>query len=132
MKYSLKIEEAKEIAEWYQKNKRQLPWRDTNNPYDVWLSEIMLQQTRIEAVRPKFLLFKQTLPTIQDLVNCEDDALMRLWEGLGYYSRARNLKKCAIALVEHYISSCSESILSISTGSPLTCDDLLRYFLSSL
>lgn len=117
MKYRLKIEEAKEIAEWYQKNKRQLPWRDTNNPYDVWLSEIMLQQT---------------LPTIQDLVNCEDDALMRLWEGLGYYSRARNLKKCAIALVEHYISSCSESILSISTGSPLTCDDLLRYFLSSL
>lgn len=61
MKYSLKIEDAKEIAEWYQKNKRQLPWRDTNNPYDVWLSEIMLQQTRIEAVKPKFLLFKQTL-----------------------------------------------------------------------
>lgn len=49
MKYSLKIEEAKEIAEWYQKNKRQLPWRNTNNPYDVWLSEIMLQQTRIES-----------------------------------------------------------------------------------
>ena len=62
----------------------------------------MLQQTRIEAVKPKFLLFKQTLPTIQDLANCEDDALMRLWEGLGYYSRARNLKKCAITLVEHY------------------------------
>ena len=102
MKYSLKIKDAKEIAEWYQKNKRQLPWRDTNNPYDVWLSEIMLQQTRIEAVKPKFLLFKQTLPTIQDLANCEDDALMRLWEGLGYYSRARNLKKCAITLVEHY------------------------------
>lgn len=58
MKYSLKIEDAKEIAEWYQKNKRQLPWRDTNNPYDVWLSEIMLQQTRIEAVKSKFLLFK--------------------------------------------------------------------------
>lgn len=102
MKYSLKIKDAKEIAEWYQKNKRQLPWRDTNNPYDVWLSEVMLQQTRIEAVKPKFLLFKQTLPAIQDLANCEDDALMRLWEGLGYYSRARNLKKCAIELVEHY------------------------------
>ena len=102
MKYIIQNEDAKAIAEWYQKNKRQLPWRDTNNPYDVWLSEIMLQQTRIEAVKPKFLLFKQTLPTIQDLANCEEDALMRLWEGLGYYSRARNLKKCAIALVEQY------------------------------
>lgn len=102
MKYIIQNEDAKAITEWYQKNKRQLPWRDTNNPYDVWLSEIMLQQTRIEAVKPKFLLFKQTLPTIQDLANCEEDALMRLWEGLGYYSRARNLKKCAIALVEQY------------------------------
>ena len=87
--------EAESIIHWYDKNKRSLPWRDTNNPYDVWLSEIMLQQTRIEAVKDKFIQFKEALPTIQDLADCEEDTLFRLWEGLGYYNRARNLKKCA-------------------------------------
>lgn len=98
----MNINTAEEIVHWYNKNKRSLPWRDTNNPYDVWLSEIMLQQTRIEAVKPKYELFKKKLPDIASLAACEDDALMRLWEGLGYYSRARNLKKCANVLVEQY------------------------------
>jgi A/G-specific adenine glycosylase len=98
----MNINTAEEIVHWYDKNKRSLPWRDTNNPYDVWLSEIMLQQTRIDAVKPKYELFKKNLPDIASLAACEDDALMRLWEGLGYYSRARNLKKCANALVEQY------------------------------
>lgn len=98
----MKISSIEKLINWYKKNKRELPWRDTNNPYDVWLSEIMLQQTRIEAVIPKFLLFKNELPTIEDLSKCDDDHLMRLWEGLGYYSRARNLKKCANVLVKEY------------------------------
>ncbi len=102
MKYRIDIEDAVHLANWYEKNKRQLPWRDTGNPYDVWLSEVMLQQTRIEAVKEKFKLFQKELPTITDLANCEEDRLMRLWEGLGYYSRARNLKKCARMLVEEY------------------------------
>lgn len=102
MNYTLEIQDAQKLVIWYDTNKRSFPWRDTNNPYDVWLSEIMLQQTRIEAVKPKFTLFKETLPTISSLANCPDDVLMRLWEGLGYYSRARNLKKCAIVLCEKY------------------------------
>ncbi len=96
------LQQAKELIAWYNENKRDLPWRDTNDPYDVWLSEIMLQQTRIQAVWDKFLLFKKELPTIEALSQCEDDRLMRLWEGMGYYSRARNLKKCAIELVHSY------------------------------
>lgn len=91
-----------QLIEWYRQNKRSLPWRDTGNAYDVWLSEIMLQQTRIEAVKPKFYLFKETFPTIEDLSKADDDLLLRVWEGLGYYSRARNLKKCAQILIEQY------------------------------
>lgn len=91
-----------QLIKWYRQNKRSLPWRDTGNAYDVWLSEIMLQQTRIEAVKPKFYLFKETFPTIEDLSKADDDLLLRVWEGLGYYSRARNLKKCAQILVEQY------------------------------
>lgn len=102
MKYSINPEDAAALTQWYDRNKRELPWRDTENAYDVWLSEIMLQQTRIVAVKPKYMLFKETLPTIQSLADCDDDKLMRLWEGLGYYSRARNLKKCAQVLVDQY------------------------------
>ncbi|MBQ7992341.1 MAG: A/G-specific adenine glycosylase [Solobacterium sp.] len=96
------VTEAIRICEWYEKNKRSFPWRDTGNPYDVWLSEIMLQQTRIEVVRRRFLQFKEELPDVQAVSQCEDDRLMRLWEGMGYYSRARNLKKCAQALMKDY------------------------------
>jgi A/G-specific adenine glycosylase len=101
---AMKEKTAEDIVLWYTANKRSLPWRDTGNPYHVWISEIMLQQTRIEAVRPKYLSFMQELPSISALAECEDDHLMRLWEGLGYYSRARNLKKCALILVQKYHS----------------------------
>ncbi len=94
--------QADVLEDWYRKNKRQLPWRDTGDPYDVWISEIMLQQTRIAAVWDKYLAFKKELPDVSSLAECDDDRLMRLWEGLGYYSRARNLKKCAQVLVNEY------------------------------
>lgn len=97
--------EIQKLVHWYQENKRDLPWRDTGNPYHVWISEIMLQQTRIEAVISKYLSFIETLPDIQALANVKDDALMRLWEGLGYYSRARNLKKCAQKIMQDYSGS---------------------------
>lgn len=90
------------IAGWYAENRRPLPWRLEPTPYHVWLSEIMLQQTRIEAVIPYYERFLSRLPTIQDLARAEDERLMKLWEGLGYYSRARNLKKTAVLVVEHY------------------------------
>ena len=95
-------EQAVLLSRWYTENKRSFPWRDTGDPYDVWVSEIMLQQTRIEVVRRRFALFKEALPDVFAVSACEDDALMRLWEGMGYYSRARNLKKCAAVLVSEY------------------------------
>lgn len=90
------------LLKWYQENKRELPWRQDRNPYHVWISEIMLQQTRVEAVRGYYQRFLDKLPDIRALAEVEDDVLMKLWQGLGYYNRARNLKKAAILLVEEY------------------------------
>ena len=95
-------QDAVSLIGWYRKNKRSLPWRDTGDPEDVWISEIMLQQTRVEAVKEYFIRFREALPDAAAIAACPDDRLMKLWEGLGYYSRARNLKKCAQVLVEQY------------------------------
>ncbi len=83
------------LLHWYHKNQRCLPWRENREPYRVWVSEIMLQQTRVEAVIPYYERFMERFPTIASLAACEDEELFKLWEGLGYYSRARNLKKAA-------------------------------------
>ena len=83
------------LVQWFADNKRALPWRQDRRPYHVWISEIMLQQTRIEAVVRYYERFTQALPDIASLSRVDDDVLMKLWEGLGYYSRARNLKKAA-------------------------------------
>lgn len=88
------------LLPWYHENKRDLPWRQDKEPYHVWLSEIMLQQTRVEAVKSYYSRFLDTLPTIEALSRCDDDLLHKLWEGLGYYSRVRNLKKAAIQIME--------------------------------
>ena len=90
------------ILKWYQENKRDLPWRKEKNPYFIWISEIMLQQTRIEAVMGYYDRFLKTLPTIQDLAQVDEEKLLKLWEGLGYYNRARNLKKAAQIIEEKY------------------------------
>ena len=81
---------------------RDLPWRDEPTPYHVWISEIMLQQTRAAVVRGYYLRFLKALPSVRDLANVDDDALMKLWQGLGYYSRARNLKRAAEVIVEKH------------------------------
>jgi len=83
------------ILPWYEANKRELPWRQDKDPYHIWLSEVMLQQTRVEAVKGYYARFLQALPTVEALANADDDQLHKLWEGLGYYSRVRNLKKAA-------------------------------------
>ncbi len=88
------------LLPWFDANKRDLPWRHTKNPYHIWLSEIMLQQTRVEAVKGYYARFLEALPTVQALAACDDDALHKLWEGLGYYSRVRNLKKAAQVIME--------------------------------
>ena len=90
------------LLAWYDANARILPWRETATPYRVWISEIMLQQTRVEAVKPYFERFMNALPTIQDLAEIEEEALLKLWEGLGYYNRARNLQKTAKIVVKEY------------------------------
>ena len=90
------------ILPWYRENKRALPWRETNDPYRIWVSEIMLQQTRVEAVKGYYARFLEVLPDIGSLARCDDERLHKLWEGLGYYSRVRNLKKAAgVILVQH-------------------------------
>ena len=92
----------KPIVEWYQENKRELPWRKEKNPYHIWISEIMLQQTRIEAVKQYYERFLEQIPNIQALAEIEEEKLLKLWEGLGYYNRARNLKKSAQIIQEKY------------------------------
>ncbi len=87
---------------WYYTNRRDLPWRADREPYHIWLSEIMLQQTRVEAVKGYYARFLEALPTIAALADCEDDLLHKLWEGLGYYSRVRNLKKAAQIIQTQY------------------------------
>lgn len=90
------------IIKWFQANRRDLPWRKGKNPYHIWISEIMLQQTRIEAVMGYYERFLKELPTIQDLAEVDEEKLLKLWEGLGYYNRARNLKKSAQILQEKH------------------------------
>lgn len=87
------------LLPWYDANKRNLPWRLDQDPYHIWLSEIMLQQTRVEAVKGYYARFLEALPDISSLAQAEDDLLHKLWEGLGYYSRVRNLKKAAQVIV---------------------------------
>lgn len=90
------------LLTWYKKNARILPWRENTEPYRIWISEIMLQQTRVDTVIAYYKKFLQAFPTIQDLAACEDEQLMKLWEGLGYYSRAKNLKKAAQVICDDY------------------------------
>ena len=89
------------LLEWYDRNKRDLPWRKDTDPYRVWISEIMLQQTRVEAAREHYIRFLRELPTVQALADCPEDKLLKLWEGLGYYSRARNLQKAAAIVAKN-------------------------------
>lgn len=90
------------LLKWYDANRRRLPWREEPTPYRVWVSEIMLQQTRVEAVKPYFQRFMEELPDIEALAQAQEDVLLKLWEGLGYYSRVRNLQKAAMQIMEEY------------------------------
>lgn len=91
-----------QLLGWYDKGHRGLPWRDHPIPYYVWISEIMLQQTRVEAVKPYFLRFIKTLPDVKALACAEEETLLKLWEGLGYYRRVYHLQKAAQMIVERY------------------------------
>lgn len=105
------------LLPWYHENARVLPWRENKDPYRVWVSEIMLQQTVVKTVCGYYDRFLAAFPDVQDLAVADDDKLMKLWEGLGYYSRARNLKKAALQVVHDYqgrFPQKYEDILSLS------------------
>lgn len=93
---------SQKIIAWYNSYKRDLPWRNINNPYFIWISEIILQQTRVIQGLPYYLKFIETFPTVQDLAAADEKDVLRLWQGLGYYSRARNLHTTAKIVVENY------------------------------
>ncbi len=98
----LKKEIVLPLLEWYDANQRILPWRGSKDPYHIWVSEIMLQQTRVEAVRPYFGRFLDACPDIKTLAGMDEERLLKLWEGLGYYNRVRNLQKAARQIMEEY------------------------------
>ncbi len=97
------------LIEWYRENKRDLPWRNTIDPYAIWVSEIMLQQTRVEAVKPYYKRFMSELPNIESLARADEELLYKLWQGLGYYSRVRNMQKAAQTCVLAYGGQLPES-----------------------
>lgn len=90
------------LLTWYVTHARKLPWREQKDPYRVWVSEIMLQQTRVEVVKEYYLRFLKALPDVEHLAYASEEQLLKLWEGLGYYSRVRNMKKAAITILEEY------------------------------
>jgi len=104
----------KKLLDWYDRNRRVLPWRsppgEQADPYRVWLSEIMLQQTGVKTVIPYFEAFTTRFPTVEDMARAERDEVLRLWAGLGYYSRARNLHACAIEVVERHDGRFPDSV----------------------
>lgn len=119
---------ALRLLRFYDQSKRVLPWRDNKDPYYIWISEIMLQQTRVETVIPYFERFINELPTVEELSKVDDDRLMKLWEGLGYYSRARNLKKAAIKVVVDFkgvIPNNKKDLESLSGIGPYTSGAIL-------
>ena len=89
MQKSILLSAIDPLCTWYEKNKKQYPWRVQRDPYRIWISEVMLQQTRTAAVIPYYERFLSAFPTVEALASAENDRLMKLWEGLGYYSRAR-------------------------------------------
>ncbi len=93
---------SKKILQWYAQNKRSLPWRDTKDPYRIWLSEIMLQQTRVAQGLPYYQKFVRKYPTVQDLAVAEEEEVLKLWQGLGYYSRARNMHATAKTVTNNF------------------------------
>ena len=104
------------LLPWYEENKRRLPWRQDKNPYHIWVSEIMLQQTRVEAVKGYYTRFLEVLPAVSSLAECDDDLLHKLWEGLGYYSRVRNLKKAAQQVMTKHngvFPDCYDDVLAL-------------------
>jgi A/G-specific adenine glycosylase len=119
---------AEPLVEWYQHHKRDLPWRKTSDPYKIWISEIMLQQTRVDTVIPYYHRFLEAFPTIFDLAGADQQQVLKLWEGLGYYSRGRNLHHATKQVVEQFdgkVPSTYKEIISLKGVGPYTASAIL-------
>jgi len=118
----------KRLLEWYQIHHRKLPFRETHEPYDIWISEIMLQQTQMDTVLPYYQRFMKAFPKISDLAEAEEEQLLKLWEGLGYYSRTRNILKCAKIIVSEHAGKFPETyktLLKLPGIGPYTAGAIL-------
>lgn len=105
------------LLAWYRKSHRDLKWRQTKNPFHIWISEIMLQQTRVEAVKGYYDRFLNEIPDVKTLATISEERLLKLWEGLGYYNRARNLQKAARTIMEDFDGSfpkCYDDVIKLS------------------
>lgn len=123
-----RTEFRKRLLSWYDANKRQLPWRDVDDPYLVWISEIMLQQTQVDTVKPYFTRFVDRFPTIFDLAKASQEEVMMIWEGLGYYSRARHMHATAKNVVENFdgkIPDNWDDIIELKGVGPYTASAVL-------
>jgi A/G-specific adenine glycosylase len=112
-----------QTTEWYRQNARKLPWRDTANPYFIWLSEVILQQTRVDQGMNYYLRFTEAFPTVSDLANADEETVLKLWQGLGYYSRARNLRTTAGEIDKRFggrLPASYEELLSLKGIGPYT------------
>ncbi|WP_270346103.1 A/G-specific adenine glycosylase [Enterococcus thailandicus] len=113
------IEQTKEFqeefVEWYEREKRNLPWRYNHDPYRIWISEIMLQQTRVDTVIDYFYRFMEWFPTIEELANAPEEKLLKAWEGLGYYSRARNIQAAAKQIMSEFGGEMPQTVAEISS-----------------
>lgn len=110
----------KQLTQWYKKNRRDLPWRKSKDPYRIWLSEVMLQQTTVVAVIPYFEKFTSKFPTVKDLAKAPEADVLEAWAGLGYYSRARNLHKAAKELSTHGFPQTAAELIQLSGFGPYT------------
>jgi A/G-specific adenine glycosylase len=117
-----------ELLAWYRRHRRDLPWRRSRNPYHIWISEVMLQQTRVDTVIPYFQRFTEKFPTMEALAEAPEEEVLKLWEGLGYYSRARNLQGAVREVHERYggiVPNTKEEISSLKGVGPYTSGAIL-------
>jgi A/G-specific adenine glycosylase len=103
------------LLRWYQKNKRDLPWRRTTDPYAIWVSEIMLQQTQVATVIPYYKNFLKSFPTVRHLAKADLSRVLKVWEGLGYYSRARNLHRASRIVSNHLNGKIPDNLTDLRT-----------------
>jgi len=116
------------LLHWFRKNKRQLPWREEKNWYYIWISEVMLQQTQVETVIPYYQKFIKKFSSVEELANSSQEKILKIWEGLGYYSRARNLHRAAKIIVNDYnatLPTCREELLNVPGFGPYTTNAVL-------